>query len=366
MSLMELWGKISTIWYRAKKAQAECQKSILRQAWEILSLYYGPGLLSPSEYYDFGLFNDTRFPAPAKSTFLGYRFQRQYDKLNNNSWHAAANDKLLFAALMQAMRLPTPRILGVFHSKGRYISGASSLKNSADLKRFFSQLQEYPVFVKPVHGYYGKGTFLIHGYDDSDQTLFCHNGKLPVETLMKELRPFGDAGWLIQKQLQPSPAIQAICGNRLPTVRLIVFQDSSGPQLFRANWKIPVGENIVSNTEGWRNGNIAAAVDHRTGKVEGVFQGKEMEVHAIDRHPDTKAPLSKIEIPDWEQMKAYVLKASPGFPGLRFLGWDLASTSEGVMALEVNLVTNTTVMNTQFLSGQGFLDDSLTEVLKRA
>ena len=360
---MKFSSKFSTIWRHANKVRKGHNKSLFHQAQEIFLLYSGPGSLSPSEYYEYGLYDDQHFSESGKKQFLGYRCQKVYEKLNVRSWHSTANDKLLFEAVMEGMGLATPKIFGVFHPLGRHVQGAAPLRNITDLKTFLANHQNYPLFVKPIHGYFGKGTFLIRQYYASDQTILTQNGRMPLESLIKGLQPFGNTGWLIQQYLLPSTRIQAICGNRLSTVRLLVLQTQSGPLLFRANWKIPIGDNIVDNTDGWTNGNIVAAVDHHNGKVQRAYQGRNGELHLTDRHPDTNISLQGLTVPDWDSIKDYVLFAARGFPGIGFQGWDIASTSQGIMALEVNLVTHSTVEATQRVSGQGFLDNMLAEAL---
>jgi glutathione synthase/RimK-type ligase-like ATP-grasp enzyme len=326
-----------------------------------------PNCISPSEYYELELFDDGRLDWNSKTTFLGYRAIRHYEKLNDRAWHAAANDKLLFETVMRGNGKAVPDILAFVHPGNRQYAGAASITDAPALRDFFATTSAYPLFIKPSHGYFGVGTYLATGFDTERDRLLLKDGSAvsPAE-LLASLEKHLDEGLLIQECLQPAPEIQRICGNRLSSVRLIIHLAATGPRIIGANWKIPAGDNIVDNTAGWSNGNLVAGVDHTSGRVIRLVQAQGSNgITDVQRHPDTGQIVLGTSVPLWAETTACALDASRLFPGIRLQGWDIVATRQGVMALEINLVTSSTVFATQLVTGRGLLDDMLRDDLHR-
>ena len=98
--------------------------------------------------------------------------------------------------------------------------------------------------------------------------------------------------------------------------------------------------------------------------VQRAYRGLNGTRVEVSEHPDTKTPLIGLKIPHWDEMTSYVESIARVFPGVRFQAWDIAATSSGICALELNLATFHTVHATQLVSQKGFLDDRLASALR--
>lgn len=360
---MSSLSRLVELFNRANEAKLATGVGYLRQLREFYPLTRAPNFLGPSEYFDYRLYEPSLTSA-AKRQFVGYRSERIYSRLNTSSWHGAANDKVLFEQVMIAAGFKTPKTLAIYHPwrvAGEY---CEHVRTREDLKRFLVKIETYPVFVKPVHGLFGRGASLITGYEPETELILTRgHDRISVDEFLSWLERDSRVGMLFQAMLKPSTAVEQVCAERLSSVRMIVLTGDDGPKLFRANWKLCTGTNIMDNTEGWTNGNIVAAVDHTSGIVLGAYRGVDGRQLSIDQHPDTQVPLLGLKVPNWDAMKEYVESAARVFPGLRFQAWDIADTTSGVCAIEVNLATFHTVHATQLVSRQGFLDARLTKEL---
>lgn len=360
---MRIARKIMRVVQSARKARVEFGKPISKQLGEILQYWKQPNSLSPLEYYSFDLAN-SKYAASDRERFLGYRAFRQYRKLNAVSWHATANDKLLFHAIMHSAEMATPVIHAVFTLKQRPVAGAQLLSSEIELHHFLENTDQYPLVIKPVHGYFGRGVHVIQAYDSKTKEVHLAGQQLSLTNLLADLSQFLDAGLIIQERLNPSPEMSAIVGNRLSSVRFITLSTELGPVLLGVNWKVPTGSNIVDNTNGWTNGNLVACINEHSELVTHVCKGMGGEIIPdILIHPDTKEPLIGQAIPCFKAQKEFALKAATLFPGLGLQAWDIVSTDRGVMALEVNLVTESTIHATQMVGQRGLLDPAFRRML---
>lgn len=346
--------------WRPALAARRAGKPLVAQLRELLSLARAPNRLSPSEYYDFALYDDARHTPEAKRSFLGWR-STVVERMNERIWHALANDKLAYQGLMQGFGLPVPALRALYHTQGRSAGSVPVFRERAALAEFLRSGIAYPWFGKPVQGVFGLGDVLADAYEAEGDALRLRSGaRLPLDRFVAELPNPGGLGYLFQEVLAPSAAYTAICGPRLSSLRFITLLGAHGPELLRVEWKIPCGSNMVDNYNGGKSGNRLGWVDHETGVVRRVFAGGfGPEAETASPHPDTGAALLGLRLPNWDALRALALNASTTLPGLRLQGWDIADTALGPVALEVNLVTPGGAYAAQRVSGSGLFVPTL-------
>ena len=96
---------------KGQLAKQDSGKSLAAQLVEILALRCGPGKLDADEYYQYRLYDDTRFTWRGKKAFFGKLMeQRLVPVLEATRWPGLVNDKLAMYAFFDGTGLPTPRI----------------------------------------------------------------------------------------------------------------------------------------------------------------------------------------------------------------------------------------------------------------
>jgi hypothetical protein len=162
-------------------------------------------------------------------------------------------------------------------------------------------------------------------------------------------------GYIVQRRLRQAPALAALFGPRLWSVRVLVLQADAGPGIHRAVAKIATASNPADNY--WRQGNMLGAIDLETGGIFRVVSGTGAGLEINGNHPDTGHPIVGTLIPGWDRIQALVVAAAPVFAGIRTQSWDIALADHGPVFLEVNfggdlnlaqLADNAGVLDTAF------------------
>jgi hypothetical protein len=161
-----------------------------------------------------------------------------------------------------------------------------------------------------------------------------------------------EGGYLFERFMAPHPDAAALYGERLGTTRIVTLCDAGGPRIFRASWKIPSGQNTADNF--WRSGNLLAKLDVETGAVEKAISGTGFETKFETHHPDTGAPLIGAAVPRWAEVKAVALEGARVMRHLPMLGWDIGSTAEGPIIIEMNETPD--LFLNQFPDARGILE----------
>lgn len=330
MDLMSLFNS-------AMRVRKETGKSITAQFSEALRLRLSRTALSPSEYYEYHLYEDG-MAFDAKRDYLGWRKSRELDRaLNLDSWRACANDKLLFHSLLHGLGFPLPRIRAIYNASGRQFDGAVSLVDTDSVRNYLQFDAPYPLFVKPIVGSFGRGAIALSAYDPEHDRIFLANGEsMRSNDLLRsfDFDPF--EGQLFQDVLKPDPDIEARCGNRICSVRVSIVLHRHRPRVLYAVWKIATGRNMTDNLAGGKAGNLTGWVNPDTGVVERVARGMGDHYTEVSHHPDTGERLLGYALPGWKPALDLCLNAATALPGLRLQNWDIALCDTGPVILEVN------------------------------
>ena len=354
-------GKLNSYAARVKQLTA---KSYLRQVAEILQLACGPQRLGVEEYYEFEVFDDAYFSPERKLNCVGWRASTAIDtRLNHAYWRATANDKVLNYALLQQYGFAIPQTIATFSTKKRRIGAEVSLTNREALEDFLTKSMAFPVFIKPIHGSYGRGTFLLESYDALRKSFVDVHGKhVALADLLNEcLRP-QYSGMLFQRPLQPHDDVKLWTGNTTSCVRVIVAVTAQGPKVHMTFWKIARAHNITDNFHMGSTGNLLAALDKHSGRIERVVTGLWPGGKNVTHHPDTQHELCGKTLPDWDRAMAMCLSAATCFPGLRLQHWDVAFCREGPVVMELNTEADLGVP--QFLARTPFMDPVIHQMME--
>ena len=343
----------------ALQAKRESGRSVLCQLTEALLLRLPPCQLGLSEYYDYRLF-DGRLRWRERRRFVGWRGESALDRANDAQWHCYADDKLLLTRRMREAGIEQPRLLCTYQAATDPGGDCARLSSPADLTDWLRTCTGFPLFLKPVHSGFGRGTALIEGYDPASDSLRLAPGRVQdvADFVASLVNPAG-MGLLVQECLPGATELGALLSGRLSTLRMMTLDEGRGPAVYRAIWKLPRAHNIVDNFESGSLGNLLAAVELGNGRVSRVIQGYGLALRELTHHPDSGLPFAGLAVPGWDALCETTLRAARQLPGLRFQHWDVAVTARGAVPLEVNLFEAGGTELSQLVEHRGLLEPRL-------
>ena len=337
--LSDRWTEV---FRRARAVRDSHGKAVASQLKDILLLGRGPGKLSPLEYFDMGLYDDSRYSMAAKYSFMGDRRNREIDvMLNHPQWRAVADSKIILSAMLQGLGLPCTTTYAVYRPGGRSVPHLPFLQTPDELVAYLRSEAPYPMFVKPTRSHYGEGAYRLEGIDrEADQLIVgSRRDRQWIPDFAKLVDSFQNTaayGYLFQQPIIQHPSISQLTGNTVSTMRMVVALDRQGPRLLRVMFRVARIQATTDNLVGGTSGNIAAAVDINTGTVVRALVRNDMQENVVTRHPDTDLPVEGFQIPFWNSCVSTVFDAASLLPGLRLQHWDVAVGPNGPILVEVN------------------------------
>ena len=358
-------SRFSKLLSYSMQAKQQTGKSRLRQFRETVSLAIGTQKLGLEEYFEFEVFNDTLYPPANKSNCVGWRASEVIDKrLNKDYWRATANDKVLNYALLRHYGFPIPETLATYSPRGRRVGAERVLTSRQDVEVYVTEHMPFPVFIKPIHGSYGGGTWLLKSYNAEARQFTDAQGKsVPLQDLIDSCMKPQYVGMLFQRCLEPHDLMRQWMGDTTSCARVVVILTDEGPHMHMAALKIARAKNINDNFHMGKTGNLLGAVNVQTGEIERVITGFWPDGKSLTHHPDTNQLLIGAALPGWAEALAMCRSAALCFPGLAIQNWDIAFCREGPVLMEVN--TECELGLWQFVARKPFFDQTIERLMPR-
>lgn len=317
-----------------KHVRDKLGKSYFSVVRDMFALSRGTGNLAPEEYLYYQLYDDERFSWDDKTAFLSNQASLELDyKFLKNAWTHITADKMVLSALLSGFGLPVPATQAVYH-RFRECGAMTALRDPGAVQAFLREGAVYPFFSKPTSGTNSLGVASVESYDPASDSLRFTDGRMvPVEAFVTAIGRHADEGYWFQERLAPHPTLAELCAGRMSSLRLFVIQDTDGPEILRASWKIAVGDNPADNF--WRPGNLLAAIDPESGRVGRVVRGAGPDLVELESHPDSGARLLDVELPLWPEVRTLCLRGANSLPNCHVQGWDMAITDRGPILIEL-------------------------------
>ena len=340
---------------------AETKASPLRIMRDYVGLSFGPGKVSFKDYTQLRLFDEAFWAGADRRAVIGqHRGVEIHQQVNyRHEWWGLFDNKIAMASYLAAYGFPTIPALAVY-CQNLGTAAAHVARNADELRRVLADEAHYPMFGKPAEGLQSLGSVGLRRYAPQSHCLETTDGRvIALDAFVADIvRHYAD-GYVFQKFASPHAAIRALCGDRLPTIRIVTLNLDGGPKVFRACWKVPAGGNVADNY--WRDGNLLAQIDLAHGTVRRVVSGAGLGLAHHIVHPDTKIHMIGFQIPHWDAMVATVVEAARLMRHVPLIGWDVAALDSGPVIVEMN--ERPDFFLPQLADARGVLDAELTDFL---
>jgi hypothetical protein len=325
----------------------------LKQMREMYRLRYGPGRLALHEYFSSGAFRPELSPTQ-KLEFVGKTGSYEVNvaaspmKLTGN--RSFLRDKVMYGALLQQLGLPTPETQAVVH-RNRHFGNMQTLRGAGELIAFLRGPARYPLFAKPCEGAGAVGSALIAAR--GGDLLRLGNGRaVDLEGFALEVVSDYPEGFILQSAIEQHPAMSAMTGQAVGTLRVVTVRDKGGIRPLYTIWKVPSPRAMSDNF--WQSGSMVALVDDKTGRVRQCNIGTGLNAEWVETHPVSGQSFPGFEIPFWDEVQSVALRGHGLFPEFGIVGWDIAIGPDGPMIIECN--DNPYHVLWQLAAGRGFLN----------
>lgn len=191
----------------------------------------------------------------------------------------------------------------------------------SSFSEFVNFVNKTPVFIaKPVDKFEGEG---IEKHSTTD---------VSEENLKKLYHHLVSTGMLLEECLRAHDDIY-LGTIALSTFRIYTMIDGKGDvHVLKAKYRVGTGDAITDTAEGC----VAYPISIKYGVIEGPGINEVLNSKNYFYHPGCDKLVVGMKIPMWNRVLEVVTEAAKKIPQIRYIGWDIAVTNNGVEIIEGN------------------------------
>jgi len=292
---------------------------LCRRFWRCYPLHY----FRYNHYREQSRLSDIELRDYIPDFFFYTLFLPHYD---GDEYAPLLEDKVVADSLFRSLDIPTPRSLGAI-VRGRLYDGCFSPETAEAVTEEAAASGAGKIFVKPAYGSGGHG-IIVFTRDEEGCYRDKNGGELGGFLSRDVLR--GD--YILQAGLVQHRSLSAVYPNSVNTYRIATENIGGSVRAVCSVIRFGCGGREVDNV---CQGGIVLKVDGSTGKTADFGITETGEKYSA--HPDTGFRFSRFSNGGWEAVLRFALDCAAKLPWFTYLGWDIALTGAGPVAIEANL-----------------------------
>jgi hypothetical protein len=244
-------------------------------------------------------------------------------------------NKAWVASLFEAAGVRTGPLIGYVgrENNDRYTPEGIRWIEFDEVGDFLGDAPDTGVVFKPIYGSGGDSVMVFRKACATHLEDLLGN-EWSIERLIAVISS-GSRQWRVEHRVPQHSRLAAVSGETLGTLRMIAARlDDGSVHLGPTSWKIPT---IDDGLDHFMHGelNLAAPVDPATGRVGPARRWK--SVVPADTHPVSKARITDVVMPWWDEAQDLVRRATGCLDGVRGPAFDIGIGEDGAFIVEMNL-----------------------------
>ena len=281
----------------------------------------------PFQYYRFDLFrNDCTLTFEEMKKYVPHYFMfNLFYPLSFKDYGVLCEDKLMSYAMLKAYQVPQPTILFCYDG-GQFYDGSNNSITNAEANAIINASSAAKLFIKPRFGVGGKGIIVFAKKEG--RFMSEENTELDHAFFINSLKK--DA-YVVQEGLIQHDEINQIYPHSVNTVRVFTECINGEARVLYSLLRMGSGGQQVDNAS---SGGLYTKIDSNTGILGDFAFTTSRDVFM--QHPDTHFIFKGAVIEQWQEAKKFALEAAEKFREIKYLGWDVAFTQNGLSIIEMN------------------------------
>lgn len=334
-----------TYQYKSLQLFRKTLRSSPKECKPLIKIYLESNRLSkfykcfPETYFQYGMFLRGFGDYELMKSYLPKQAYSRYAKDADPRYHILIDDKILFHDIMRMYSIPVPERYFVFRDKSFRKDGRIITDEEAD--RIIAGMTGERVYIKKHRGGGGKGVSIaLRGLDG----YYTEDNKKLTSALIRE--KCGSDCYIFEKQLVQDSVLAKLNPDTINTCRVLTYKGEVISCAIRVGRK----GSYVDNAS---QGGIVLNLNMETGRLEEYGLGL-FDLTKYYEHPDTGIKFKDYEVPMWPEVKLLVEKITKVLPYYNSVGFDVATTVDGPVIIEIN--TGAGICGNQMGAPKGIAD----------
>lgn len=276
----------------------------------------------PDTYFRFGMFLKDY---SNKKQILSFIPQGAYNRCamdKDSHYHILIDDKIIFHDIMTHYGLPVP--VRYFTFRGGLFRNGAVIMSDSEVDSIIQSIDDERIFVKRFTGGAASGVSIFTKKEDG---IYIDNEGDIVSAAMIR-KKYINQDFFFEKQIIQEPVLSQFNPDTVNTIRVLTYKDKVISAAVRFGGK----GSFVDNTA---KGGVAVSLDIKTGKLQSYGMREYDLTHYLE-HPSSHLKFENTLVTQWPEVKALVEKTLKLLPYYNSVGFDVATTNDGPVIIEIN------------------------------
>lgn len=299
------------------------KKSIFKVSAEVVSLYrYWKAF--PDTYFRFGMFLKGYDDKEQMRSFVPQDAYYRISTDKDSKYHLLIDDKIIFHDIMSYYGIPVP--YRYFTFRNNEFRRGSKLLSEKEVDNIISNIDDERIYVKRFTGGAASGVFVFTKQNNRKGEYVDSEGVRVSASMIRG--KYLDQDFFFEKQLVQDPVLAKLNPDTVNTCRVMTYKD----KVVSCNIRVGRKGSFVDNAA---KGGIVLSLNMETGRIR-EYGLREYDLTKYYEHPDTKIKFKDYEVPMWPAVKELVENTARIMPYFNSVGFDVATTVDGPVIIEIN------------------------------
>lgn len=276
----------------------------------------------PDTYFRFGMFLNDYLDEDKMKSFIPQGAYYRYSIDSDTRYHLLIDDKIIFHELMSYYGIPVPQRYFTFRND-EFRCGHTILTDD-EVDSILSKITDNRIYVKRFTGGGASGVTVFT--KTSDGTYVDADGN--NVTAQNIRNKYKNQDFIFEKQLTQDSTLRNFNPDTVNTIRVLTYKEKVISAAVRFGGK----GSFVDNTA---KGGIAVSLNIETGRL-GSYGMREYDLMHYTEHPDSHIIFADTFVPQWFEVRQLVEKTLRYLPYYNSVGFDVATTEDGPVIIEIN------------------------------
>jgi len=301
---------------------SEAKKNIVNVILDIRKLYYYWNAF-PDSYFRLGMFMKGYGSFEKMKSFVPQGAYARLSVDKDPKYNILIDDKILFHDVMSFYGLPVPTRYFIFRNN-EFRHGSDIIDDSI-VDDIIKEITDERVFIKKYTGGAAKGVSILTKIKDG--VYVDSNGDILSAAFIR--KKYHGQSYIFEQQIIQEPVLKQFNPDTVNTIRILTFEHKIIAATVRFGGKGEYVDNVSAN-------GVAVSVDVKTGKLGSYGLKMYSTIERFYEHPDSHIQFDGVVVPRWSDIVSIVEKTLRYLPYYKSVGFDIATTDNGPVILEIN------------------------------
>lgn len=300
---------------KIKKSPLVCMKEVI--------LLFNHWNAFPDSYFRFGMFLKEYKDKNKMKSFVPQGAYYRYSVCQDPRFNILIDDKIIFHDLMTQYGLPVP--IRYFTFRGGEFRQGADLITDIEVDSILKSISDERIFVKRFTGGAASGVSI---FTKKEKGVYVDKDGDIVNAAMIR-KKYANQDFFFEKQIIQEPVLSQFNPDTVNTIRVLTYKNKVISATVRFGSKGEYVDNVSAN-------GVAVSLDIETGVLGDYGMKMYSTIEHFYEHPTSHLKFLNTKVTQWFEVKRLVEKTLKYMPYYKSVGFDVATTENGPVILEIS------------------------------